>query len=197
METSTAIVVSAVLATLGWLYSGRIQLIVSRKRHTFDVFSRYRDDKKHEAAIDDVRKIIRRHRRQKGIDGIGSVVPVEYNDCSEEERDSINLCLDKFEEIAVSILQGDIDEGFAFNLENTKIIKFAETFLPFIEAQREAFAQPSYCSNLLLLAERWRGDFNRTITHRVYEFVFLRPMLPSHFKPSNERRVATPPKRKI
>lgn len=184
MGTGSAILLSAILATLGWLYNGRIQQIVSRKRHTFDVFSRYRDDTAHHAAIAEVRKIIRRHRRQKGIDGIATVVAGEYKDCSDEERDAINLCLDKFEEIAVSILQGDIDEGFAFNLEHTKIIRLAETFLPFIENQREAFGQPTYCSNLILLAKRWRGDFQRSMRHRVYEFLFLRPMLPSHLKPS-------------
>lgn len=163
MFTGVAIIISTGFATLGWLYTGRLQRLMDRRQHTYRIIIRQQDDEKFSVALERIRSLL-----EKGK------IPRPDDETSREDVDKIDYLLNHYEFIAAAIWVGDVDEQLMKLCEYSRITKLHVKMADYINDCREYREQPTMFENLESLSSRWT-DANQTLGEKVYEFVWLKP----------------------
>ena len=162
MDTGLAILISAVLATVGWLYSGHLNRVMERKQHTYRIVIRQKDDEEFAEALPVVRALIRKD----------NIPDSQDDEARADDIRRIDYLLNHYEFLCAAICAGDVDEKLVRACDETRIKRLHETMTGYISRARET--QPTAFEHLEFIAGRWTSD-ERTRASKCYEFFFLRP----------------------
>src|SRR5687767_5469907 len=99
MDPGFAVLISALFATVGWLYNGRIQRIMNRRQHTYQIIIRQQDDEEVKSALKVLRKVLR-----------AGAPPRQGDPLSGDTMETLDFLLNRYEFIAAAVWCGDIDE---------------------------------------------------------------------------------------
>jgi len=163
VDTGLAILISAVLATIGWLYSGRLQRVMNRRQHTYNIILRQHDDDNFDRALDGVRDMLAEDK-----------IPHPSEKSRVDDIKKLDYFLNHYEFLCAAIWSGDIDENLIHSCEFSRITKLSEKMSRYIADCRAYRAQPTMFKNLETMAERWKGP-PLTPAQRTYETFLLRP----------------------
>ncbi len=167
MEPGNAIFIGAVLATLGWIYNGRLQVQSARRKHTYELILEQHRDETYAARLAAVRQLISNRTLQN--------IPSDQPPPDHPELDAL---LNYYEFLAAAIWCGDVDERLMRRCHKSRIVTLYEESLPYILANRDDDAQETMWQNLETLAQRWRGDVKPLPFQRLIERIAMRPFNP-------------------
>lgn len=167
MDSGIAVLISATMATAGWLYSGRVQRLMSRRQHTYQIIIRQQDDAKVGAALTLLHKIR------------ASSSPPRLTDPLDADKiEIIDFLLNRYEFIAAALWCGDIDENLLRRCDKSRMIALTTVLAGYISDKRTNNSQQSLWRNLEHISERWQRWEKReasSLCHRAYERWQMRP----------------------
>ena len=142
-----AILLGALLATVGWIYTARRARSLARRQHTFNALLGASFNTQYQDALNAVRP----HTR----DGIFPDLNADEN---AELKTHVGFLLNHYEFLSAGIRIGDISEQLLKDSERGTIIRLFETAEPFITAVRDSRKRSSTFEHIEWLYERWHED---------------------------------------
>jgi len=144
MAITTAIVIAAVLATFGWLYTNRTNQLTNRRQHTFLVFHDFRlkDD------------LVRRIERVADLVA-NKDLPNPYDKNRRDDVREIDKLLNHYEFVCAAVFNGDMDEAFVRSCEYTMITIIPKELSKYINESKAR--QATVFDNIISLADRWEN----------------------------------------
>ena len=122
MNTGIAIVVGAILASLGWIFGQRQSRKLSRLEHTFAVLNSYRHNKEHWDAV-----------RQVVILSKNNTLPTPEEAGRENDIAVLRKLLVHYEFIAVGVFAGGLDETMIRECDRGNIVTLYKNSQNFIK----------------------------------------------------------------
>jgi len=141
------ILVGAVLATIGWIYTARRARNLSRRQHTFNALLTVSCNLEYQQSSNRLRPLV----RAKSIPD----VPLEGES---ELRDDLTLLLNHFEFLAAGLRNGDISERLLRDSERGTIIGLVEASEAFIQKVRDTRHRQSIFEHVEWLHRRWKDS---------------------------------------
>lgn len=138
-----SIVISAVVAILGWLYAARRQRNLSRKQHTFNAVLWGSTNDRYIAAMDKIRP-----RMQAGQ-------PIQVVALDDAEQTAVRFLLNHYEFIAAAIRIGDIDEQLFKWAERSIVVLLFTVFEPYVYTRRSDRNRDTMFEHIEWLKRRW------------------------------------------
>jgi len=166
METGTAIISAAILATIGWYVTSRYTQVISRRQHSFQVYDSYRNNKDFHT-----------HRKRAHELVEAGDIPSCKDASRKADIESIDWLLNHYEFICGAILTGDLDERIFKRWEFSRIKNISTKFRDYIDENREKDDQPTLWESLDFMADRWITGAPVYDVQQIYEFVMLRPYI--------------------
>jgi hypothetical protein len=164
MDQPTAVIIAAVFATVGWLYTNRSNRLLARRRHTFEMFRSYLADPQFILAVKNMGKMVRENR-----------LPTDYRATDrEEDIDNVMYLINHYEFVSAAIYNGDLDEKFIRAAEYSRMVRRIDLCMPFIVSIRDGRPQPTFSENLEQIVIRWRDEYP-TNWDGIYEWFAMKP----------------------
>lgn len=164
MDAGIAIVIGAVLGTVGWFLGQRQNRNLSRLGHTIELLNSYRDDESHWDALSSVKSMIEAENLPK---------PDDANRA--EDNATLRKLLVHYEYIASAILRGAIDERLVRDCDRSNIVLLYKNTENCVYNLTQIRKRDTIYENFQKLAKRWNGKppgfFSRTI-----EVFLMRPL---------------------
>jgi hypothetical protein len=145
------ILIGAVAAIIGWLFTTRAQAIDSTKANTMKILMESRLSDEYSRNLKITTKIFTAQRQSNGDNCNLSVV--DYQALNADQLDSVHYMLNYFEFIAVGIRCGDLDELYMRQTLRSIILTNYKFYKLIIEERQKR--TPSSFENLVTLANRW------------------------------------------
>ena len=142
MDPAIAVLVSAGLATTGWLYTARRARMLSRKQHTVNVMLQASFNKDFQDCISHIRPFILERNLSSSLDD-----PVL--------QDAIRRVLNHYEFIAAGLRNGDFDEQLVLDSQRALILQLWNGSAEYIWALRNSRDRMSLYEHLEWLTARW------------------------------------------
>jgi hypothetical protein len=163
VDTGLAILISAVTATLGWLYTGRSQRAIDRRQHTYTLLLRQQDDDKFGHALDRLGELVS-----------DSDIPHPADPDRSRDIGHLIYVLNYYEFMCAAVWCGDIDERLLRSWDQSRVVKLSSVMSEFIRQCQEDRNQSTMFEHLLALADRWSGPEPARVL-RLYEAVMFQP----------------------
>lgn len=146
VETSAAIILSIIFATLGWLYTARRQRSSMRKQHTFNALLTASANKDYQHSLDAIRNYI----------NSGSLPDLHAAE-NESIRVAVVYLLNHYEFLAAGIRNGDISERLLRDSERGTVVRLFEAAerCGFVQSVRDNRKRRSIFEHIEWLYERW------------------------------------------
>jgi Domain of unknown function (DUF4760) len=164
MDPGLAILTGAGLATVGWIFNGRVVGASNRRMHTYQILARQEQDGKLIEAIRLLR-IICADEETPNFEGA----------MNSKNADSLDYLLNTYEFVAAAIWCGDIDEDVMRRCERTRIVKLYRKVERYVERNRREGGQPSMWGNMQRLVGRWERTTAVKLHQNFYERIRMRP----------------------
>jgi hypothetical protein len=161
METSTAGLIAAGLATCGWLYAARRARTLSRKQHTITVLLQANFNQDFQSHIKTIRAFL-----------IAQNLPANLDD-QEDVHLAARRLLNHYEFIAAGLRNGDFDERLVMDSERSAILRLYQACKPYIWSLRTDRNRMSIYEHLEWLHVRWTKEVG--IFQRFCEWAMQRP----------------------
>ena len=147
LQPADAILVAAVFATSGWVYTARKSRTLARKQHTINILLNSSMSAMKISAQDTLRKYLDETHDfpQKDSDDYNSIIP------------DLRFLLNHYEFIAAGIRRGDIDEFLVLDTERRSILTAYEKTKHYIFALRNDRRSQSIYEHLEWLHARWES----------------------------------------
>jgi hypothetical protein len=163
MDTATAALISASLATTGWLYAARRARVVSKKQHTVSVMLHASFNRDFQNCIKLMRPFL-----------VAQNLPATFEN-QDELRESVRIVLNHYEFIAAGLRNGDFDESLMRDSERGAIIQLYAGCKNFIWALRDNRDRMSIYEHLEWLYDRWTDKVAHPIVD-VWEWIIGFPI---------------------
>lgn len=163
MDPGPAIIISAVLASIGWLFTIRSTRLVDRRKHTYGLLLRQLDDPKFAAALDRIKALLEKNN-----------LPDPDDELRQDDISKIDYLLNHYEFLSAAVWCGDIDEKLLRACEYSRITKLFQKTKTYIDKAREWRNQPTMYENLQLLQQRWCSE-GLNPGQKAWEFCSLKP----------------------
>ena len=144
MDTSTAALVGAALATCGWLYTARRARTLSRKQHTVTVMLQASLNKEFRDALLVISDAMKN----------GACPDLEADE-NKELRFSMRFVTNHYEFVAAGLRNGDFDERLVRDSERGVIVQMFKFFEGHIYSLRKSRDRMTIYENLEWLNVRW------------------------------------------
>lgn len=158
------ILLAAVLATIGWIYTARRARTLSRRQHTFNALLTVSCNSQYQEASNRLRPMIR-----------AKNIPEVPLDGQNQIRDDLTMLLNHFEFLAAGLRNGDIAERLLKDSERGTIIGLYEASEPFIQRVRDTRQRQAIFEHLDWIYRRWK-EKPPTWWQYVIEFVIGYPL---------------------
>tara|TARA_A100000171_G_scaffold13373_1_gene11490 strand:+ start:680 stop:1438 length:759 start_codon:yes stop_codon:yes gene_type:complete len=195
-----AILIAAMLATVGWLITVRVNTSNSRSAHTFDIVTKrdfnsefrkalrcirpYLVDKNNnfpgliaekERILSEKRAEILKAGKAELSDDDNAKVSVEVEESVSTIRSSVSYVLNHYEFLCAGIRSGDISEKLIKDTEKSTILLLFETFEKHISDLRVARKRNGSYEHLAWIYDRW--DHNPPgVAQSIIEIIRNRPL---------------------
>jgi hypothetical protein len=143
MDSSHAVLVSAALATTGWLYTARRARMLSRKQHTVNVMLQASFNKEFQECI----SMLRLHL-------LGEGLPQSLED-QPQLQDAVRRVLNHYEFIAAGLRNGDFDEQLILDSQRALILQLWNGSSGYIWTLRNSRNRMSIYEHIEWLTARW------------------------------------------
>lgn len=163
MDPGLAILTSAGLATLGWLWNGHLHRLSSRRQHTYAIILKQQDDELYGGSIMTLRRVAKT-----------TMDESTFKYLSNEDINKVDYILNYYEFLAASIWCGDIDEKLIRMCDETTIRALRTKLDFYITQSRDDRKQPSMWEHLVDLVTRWDRK-QEPASYRLYELATQRP----------------------
>jgi hypothetical protein len=164
MDQPAATLIIGILAALGWVYTNRINRVLARRRHTFEMFQSYLKEKEFVYAIKSMGNLVRQN-----------IIPAHYMEKDRDlDIDTLMYLINHYEFISAAIYNGDLDENFIRSAEFSRMVRLIDFTPQFVKSIRDERPQPTFAENLEHLVARWRNE-NPTNRDGIIEWLSLRP----------------------
>ena len=164
IDTPTAVIIGAVLATVGWLYIARRHRTLARKQNSLNTLLTASLDKE----IRENLKILSPYLLKKEE-------LILNNDTDKNLRYSLQILLNHYEFVAVGIRNGDLDEVLIRDSEHGTILCLFACSTKYIDTLRNTRPRRSIYENLEWLCKRW-GQKPPGLWQRAFECIRGRPI---------------------
>ena len=144
MNVPTAILIAALLATLGWLYTTRRQWDLSRRQHTFNALLTMGFSKEFLELFEEIAPAIRSNSLSPPLD--------------DRKATELMTILNHYEFLAAGIRNGDIDEKLLRDSEGGTIIGLVEASQDYIKDIRQIRNRNTVYEHLDWLYRRWKSN---------------------------------------
>jgi len=171
--TPDVIAASAILATVGWLYSARRARSLSRKQHTINIIVTQAFDAPMREAQSKLASAFKNH---------GTSLPLPGSPEHAALLPYLRLVLNHFEFIAAGIRRGDIDEMLVWDAQRGTIIALCNRAEKHIFSLRDTRARRSMYEHLEWLVRRWDGK-RPNLAQRICERCLARPFVGTRVNP--------------
>lgn len=148
MQPGIAILVAAVLATVGWMFTARRNRTIARKHHTFNVLLTMSFNDVFIEAYETLAPAIKNKKLPKSLDGRSN------NDL----RNATKIILNHYEFLAAGVRNGDLDEKLLKDSERSMVVHLYEGCGEFIYAVRDNRKRQTINEHLEWLAMRWENN---------------------------------------
>jgi hypothetical protein len=165
MDTGLAILISAIMATVGWYMTNNRTQRISRRQHTYDVHSAYRARKPFLDKLKAVKTLFR-----------DANIPQAGDASRLSDIESIDWILNHYEFISAAIVNGDIDEALLRSCEESRMKKIVTNLRTYIDDDRILEEQPTMHENLIKLVDRWESN-TLSPAQMAYEIFLQKPCL--------------------
>jgi hypothetical protein len=145
MDTATAALIGAGLATTGWLYTARRARSLSRKQHTVSTMLQASFNKDFQEMASKIRPYLKK----------GKCPDNDLTPENEQTRDAFRRVLNHYEFIAAGIRNGDFDERLVRDSERGTILLLFKTCRQMIYKIRDDRSRLSIYEHLEWLNRRW------------------------------------------
>lgn len=159
LPTGLVLAVSALLATLGWIYTARRARWLARKHHTFNTLTNVQFSVAFRKAFKALSTYLKTEPRAR-LDEIED----------EDTRQKVRLILNHFEFISAGIRRGDIDEDLVHDTYRGTVRVYFEQLEDYIYSVRNARKRNAIFEHLEWLYVRWEQDPPGRI-QRFFEWV--------------------------
>lgn len=166
MDTFHAILITGLLATIGWYYTARRTWALSRKQHTINIILQANFDDGFIGDRDAVAPLVRE----------GAITPHKVAEQGLTEK--FRRVLNHHEFVAAAVRAGDIEEGMLKDAEAGLYVQLVEASRDYIRHQRNEANRPTLYEHLEWLHARWSLDPPNP-WQRVWERVAERPTHPN------------------
>jgi hypothetical protein len=163
MDAANAILIGAVCATAGWVYTSRRARTLARKQHTVNIMLQASLNKEFRSARDDVAP----HVRAKQVPDLN----LQEN---KDLRISLRMILNHYEFMAAGVRNGDFDEVLLRDSERGTIMSLFEGCHDYIWGLRNNRSRLTIYEHLEWLHGRW--ETKRPRWQRACEFCIGRPL---------------------
>lgn len=165
LDEGFAVIIAAILAILGILYSSRQQRKLLRKQHTFQIIDKLNGWSELEECV----SLAARLRRDVRI-------PTICDSDHKSDCDKLDFLLNYYEVLASAIICGDIDEELVRRMERGRFTRTYLSFLPYIEEARDELDSLQVWENLEFITYRWVSSKGDPFDNLIDQF-FLRPTM--------------------
>jgi uncharacterized protein DUF4760 len=110
MNSGIAILISAALATAGWLWNGHLQRLANRRQHTYAIILKQQDDELYDGSLMTLRRLAKT-----------SLTKRTFAKLTDKDINHLDYILNYYEFLAASIWCGDIDERLIKMCDETTI----------------------------------------------------------------------------
>lgn len=161
LDTASAALISATLATTGWVYTSRASRVLSRKQHTINVMLQtiFNDD------------FHNSYQRLMTLLRAGAISIV----ASGSEREAFRLVANYFEFVSAGIRHGDFDEHLAKDCMYGQITSFYSHSDEFIQTVRDDKRHQTLYEHIEWLYKRWKVK-RPNVAQRAIEWFLIRPI---------------------
>ena len=144
MNVPTAILIAALLATLGWLYTTRRQWDLSRRQHTFNALLTMGFSKEFLKLVEEISPAIRSNSLSPPLD--------------DTKAKELMTILNHYEFLAAGIRNGNIDENLLRDSEGGMIIGLVEASQDYFKEIRQKRGRNAIYEHLDWLYRRWESS---------------------------------------
>lgn len=144
--TPNAIIIGAILATAGWVYTGRRARTLARKQHTINIMLKGNFDRDMRIAHQEVSPYFKNDKMK---------LPSSNSEAFAELLPHWRLVLNHYEFIAAGIRRGDLDEKLVVDAERGTILGAYEKSEAHIFGIRDNRRNQSIYEHLEWLYKRW------------------------------------------
>lgn len=144
MSTENAILIAAVLATLGWLYTGRRARNLARKQHSMNLLLQASFNNDMRNALHELSPHLR-----------ACKIPNVESEQDENILKKLRFLLNHYEFVAAGIRNGDLDEELIRDSERGTILTLFECSKDYIESLRNTRRRRAIYEHLEWLHKRW------------------------------------------
>ena len=144
IEEGLAIIIAAVLAIAGIVYTARQQRRMLRKQHTYQVLDKLNDWKEYEDNLDFAASLIKEGK-----------VPNTCKAADKKACDKLDFLLNLYEFLASAIISGDIDEGLVKYVERDRLSRIYLKFIGYVHQNRAERDNDRIWENLEFMCHRW------------------------------------------
>lgn len=148
MASTYAVLVAALLATVGWIFTARRNWQLSRKQHTINVILQANLSQEYLSNRAKVAPMIKRGSCDVGVlDGTDGSLEI-----------SLRRVLNHSEFVAAAIRNGDFDERLMRDAEQASYVQLFKVCQPYIEKLRRERQRATLYEHLEWLSARWTTD---------------------------------------
>lgn len=163
LTTPEAILIAAIMATAGWVYTIRRHRIIARKQHTFNALLTASFNQDYSNAIRTLSPYLRtREKIKNGPDQDEIVIS------------SLRFLLNHYEFLAAAVRVGDIDEKLLKRTERGLILSAVTSGENYIYNQRDGPTRKAVYEHLDWLHRRWTTEPPGLI-QRIFEVIWGNP----------------------
>ncbi len=145
MQTTTAILVGAFAATIGWLYTARRARMLSRKQHTITVILNSSSNERFISQRDKIAPHLKN----------GQCPTLWLNNNNAHLRDALREVLNQYEFVAAGLRNGDFDEKLLKDSQRATFVRLFERCAKYIWRLRDDRSRMTIYEHLEWLHQRW------------------------------------------